>query len=71
MMLQNVNEVNREHTRIKAVSSFHDPTRQNGLYPSGIPRSEPSSCEAPGQPTINDNSFTAILRPVLTGLVLQ
>ena len=31
MMLQKVNEVNRERTRIAAASSVHDSTRQNGL----------------------------------------
>ena len=31
MMLQNVNEVNRERTRIAGVFSVHDLTRQNGL----------------------------------------
>ena len=31
MMLENVNEVNRERTRIVATSCVHDSTRQNGL----------------------------------------
>ena len=30
-MLQNVNEVNRQRTRIAAASSVHDSTRQSGL----------------------------------------
>ena len=36
MMLQNVSEVNRERTRIAALSSIHDSTRQNGLVTKGM-----------------------------------
>ena len=31
MVLQNVNEINRQHTRIAAASSAHDLTRQSSL----------------------------------------
>ena len=36
MLLHNVNEVNRERTRIAAASIKHDLTRQNGLITKGL-----------------------------------
>ena len=40
IMLQNVNEVNRERTRITAASNVEDSTRQNGLVTVAVKRQD-------------------------------